>query len=168
MTLHFIWSTADLATGGMGLKLFEKLTEIGSFEPVAGTQYSDGSIHGETFRIVSANLNRPLPLVNFSIRKGEVLAGRLEWGLSDVGSLFLLKKKRGSNNFKILRVTADRFQLVEGDQQKIAEIYTGSNESLIWDADIISNQRPKRDIHELVIYAAILIRRAFPIPSQTS
>ena len=169
MTLHFIWSPVDFETGRMRLKLFEKLTQIGSLEPVMGTLYSDGGIHGETFRIVTADLNRPTPLVKCSIQKGGVFAGSLEWTLSGAGVLFLLKKKRGTSHFNILQVTPDRFQLVERDQQKIVEIYTGSNEALIWDADVISNQRSKRNIHELTMYAAILIRQAFPqLPLQPS
>ena len=163
LTLDFIWQNRSKESF-LDLKIFHGLKLIGETKNVPGKLYSEGLIHNESFQIIQSEPKRLPPLVKLTIQKEAELAGRMEWSIGGNGNLYLLKRKRGANNFLILLMPDSTYAVCEKDQQVIGTICVGSQSNFIWSGGIVTRQRPLEQVHEIMLYAVILIRTAFPPP----
>ena len=93
--------------------MFDDLKLIGKITDTYGAQVSTGLVHGEPFELLSDAKISGMLSVSCKINKSNEYAGRIVWSKSDHGLLTLIKKTRGTNQFRLRPLANARYAIYE-------------------------------------------------------
>ncbi len=163
LSISFIFEDNPSRVAGR-LRMFEGLSLIGDVYATPDGHTARGVIHGETFECRNDTMISGMSRVGFKVYKFDHPAGSMNWSKSDLGTLQLFKKTSGANQFGIRPVEDAGYALSEKDGiQEVGRINGASKHNLIWTGLVTSLQRPKEQVHELMLYCVFLMGRALRV-----